>query len=340
MMSLERVPCPLCGNSESFEDVRVPQPDLHIHKYGAMYPGKRSEWQICGRCGFVHQNPRPTAAALNAFYLQSSYHEPLQPSVPEHLAFSRWYYSEKIDYCLRNAALPAGRVFDIGCGLGGVLKLYQERGWAPFGVEPDAHQASYAREQFGLTDVATGILDSTLRLPQPVDLVVSNHAFEHFADLDEVMRGVCNILRPGGYMFVVVPTYMSNKSSLSRRWMNSAHYSLFTHRTLATLLARYGFEEVAHTYRGWKKEHDDLWFLARRTDAKLDPARLYDDPRKVSRYLRVINPLRSFVFYPLYSHWDVRVRLYNQLRTALGLLIRSPGEFVQKLSTRIGGVRG
>ncbi len=340
-MSLELVPCPLCAQTDSFLDVRVPDTDLHIQKYGALYDGRRkSEWKICGRCGFVHQNPRPTVAALNQFYLQSSYHEPVVETRERHLKFARWYYSEKIDYSIRQSGIARGRVFDIGCGLGGVLKLYEERGWQPNGVEPDESQARFAIREFGLSGVRQGILDGGFSLEQPVDLVFSNHAFEHFADLNEVMKGVRRILRPGGYLFTVVPTYMRNKSSLSRRWMNSAHYSLFTHQTLNNLLARHGFEEVVHTYSGWSKEHDDLWHLARLTSRAPDPAACFEDPRQVRRYLHVINPVRSFIFYPVYSHWAARVRLWTSLQSAMSLLARSPGEFLRKVSGRLGRMLG
>ena len=329
-MNLQLVPCPLCGQSKSFIDVAVPNTDAHIHQYGSLYAGKTiSDWKICGCCGFVHQNPRPSTEALNEIYMQSRYHvEPTRLNGEEHLKFARWYFSEKIDFTLRQSGLKGGNVFDIGCGRGGVLKLYEERGWKSYGVEPDQNLVNFAFHELGLHGVTQGILDSHFMVAEKIDLVFSNHAFEHFADLDEVMRGVRNIIKPGGYLFIAIPTYIRNKSSLSKRWMNSGHYSLFTHNSLNNLLTRYGFEEVAHTYSGWKKEVDDLWYLAKFTGKIGDPKTYFENPENVSRYLSVINPLRSFIFYPIYSHWAMRVRIY----TLLSLLITSPGEFFRKLS--------
>jgi SAM-dependent methyltransferase len=288
----------------------------------------------------VHQNPRPGVEALNAFYSQSGYHAPIVETRENHLKFARWYYSEKVAYSIERSGIAQGRVFDIGCGMGGVLKLYEERGWEALGVEPDPLHAQFAIGEFGLQGVRQGILDANLRLDQKVDLVFSNHAFEHFADLGQVMEGVRQIIKPGGCLFTVVPTYMSNKSSLSKRWMNSAHYSLFTHRSLNNLLARYGFEEVVHTYAGWKKEHDDLWHMARFTGKPLDPAPHFENPKQVSRYLHVTNPVRSSVFYPLYSHWPTRVRAWTRFRDLLRLLTQSPGEFAQKAYHHLGRLMG
>jgi len=187
----------------------------------------------------------------------------------------------------------------------------------------------------GLSGVRQGILDRHFEPEEKVDLIFSNHAFEHFADLDEIMRGVKKIVRPSGYLFIVVPTYLKNKSSLSKRWMNSAHYSLFTHNSLNNLLSRRGFEEVTHTYHGWKKEVDDLWFLAQFTGAAGDPRSHFEDPRRVSAYLSVVNPLRSFVYYPIYSNWAMRVRIYSFFARALKLLMTSPAAFLQKVAARI-----
>lgn len=332
-MSFDLIPCPLCGQSQRFLPVEVPANDTHLRDYGALYAGRSSsEWKVCGQCGFVHQNPRPSAQALNDFYTQASYHTvPAAPSRAEHLAFARWYFGEKIAYTIEHSGLRSGNVFDIGCGRGGVLKLYEEQGYRTYGVEPDSNLAKFAVNELGLSGVRQGILDSNFHLPEQVDLVFSNHAFEHFADIESVMRGVQNILKPGGYLFIAIPTYYKNRTRLSKDWMNSAHYSLFTHRSLDQLMARHGFEQVEHTYSGWMKEVDDLWYLARFSGKVRDPQPYYEKPEEVERYLRVINPLRSAVLYPLYSNWAARVRLFNAAR----LLVTSPRAFLGKLSKQL-----
>lgn len=329
-MSFEFVPCPLCGQKQHFLPVKVPADDPHVQDYGTLYAGRTvSEWKVCGQCGFVHQNPRPSAKALNDFYMQASYHSvPAPQSGAEHLRFARWYFGEKIAFTLQQSGLQRGSVFDIGCGRGGVLKLYEELGYKVYGVEPDSNLAKFAASELGLQGVRQGILHSDFHLPEQVDMVFSNHAFEHFADLDSVMRGVQNILKPGGYLFIAIPTYFKNRSRLSKQWMNSAHYSLFTHRSLDQLMAKYGFEQVIHTYSGWKKEVDDLWYLAKYTGEACDPKPCYEDSAEVARYLQVVNPLRSLLLFPIYSNWAARVRLFNAAR----LLVTSPRTFASKVA--------
>src|SRR5690606_24909284 len=103
-------------------------------------------------------------------------------------------------------------------------------------------------EILNLRGIQNTILDSNIELPKRVDLIISNHAFEHFADLDNVMRGVTRILKDRGCIFTFVPTYYKNRSNMSLLWMNSSHYSMFTDNTLNKLFGKYGLKEITHTY--------------------------------------------------------------------------------------------
>jgi SAM-dependent methyltransferase len=334
--NLALVPCPLCGAHEGFLRLNITRTDLHIHKYGALYEGKPlSEWKACGRCGFVHQNPRPTLEALQDFYSTGQYHPPTLPGdTGQYLEFARWYFTEKIDYAVAHAGPSPGRVLEIGCGLGGALSVFQELGWATLGIEPDSAQARFATHTLGLAGVRQGLVDASLSLDPKVDLVFSNHAFEHFADLDSVIQGVSRVLKPGGHIFTAVPTYFSNRSRDSKAWMNSAHYSLFTHQSLNQLLARHGFEEIRHTYRGWRKEIDDLWHVARYSGVPLKAEVYFEVPRAVQRYVNLINPVRSLLYAPLYAGYSHRVAFQTRVARMWTLLRRSPVDFFRKVAKR------
>jgi SAM-dependent methyltransferase len=328
-LSLEAIPCPLCGNSRSFLPVEVTRRDDHIRGYGDMFAGKeRSEWKICGECGFVHQNPRPTVAALNRYYEQGRYHPPAERDYDQLMSWAPDYYREEVSWAIQKSNLGTGRVFDIGCGYGVALHLFNELGWSCFGVEPDPIQHRFAQTKMGLTQVKNGILDANSTIEDKVDLVFTHHAFEHFADLTSVMTGIKRILKVGGYVFTAVPTYVHNRSNMSKQWMNSSHYSLFTHRSLNQLMARHGFEEVAHRYdHSWRKP-DQFCHLARFTGAESDPRQFYERAEDVDRYLRVTNPLRSLVYYP--RHGELPERAYNAARMlgrAALLMMSSPREF-------------
>jgi len=230
----------------------------------------------------------------------------------------------------------------VGFGQGGVLRLFADRGWQAYGVESDRTLLNYARNKLELGLIQEGILDSRTKVDAKVDLVFSNHTFEHIADLHEAMAGLRNVLKPGAYVFTAIPTYYKNRSQLSREWMNSSHYSMLTHNSLNQLFSYYGLEEVTHTYRGWHKEIDDLWHLARFTGNVKDPTTFYEDANEVRKYINTINPLRSIVLYPLYSNYHLRVQFYEtikqrgrMLRYYAKMLFTSPRRFIQKSALRL-----
>jgi SAM-dependent methyltransferase len=311
----------LCGEASRFLDLRVRYPDGHIAEYRRLYGDRtRSEWKACGTCGFVHQNPRPSIEALNAFYVEGAYHTTPTPLAyndrDTYMKFARWYYGEKVDYAIARSRARSPRVFEMGFGFGGALALFRERGWEVYGREPDARLAEFAREKLGLVGPERGLVDDTLAGPL-VDLVFSNHAFEHVADLHGVMRALRGIMKPGGLIFTVVPTYAANRSNMSLRWMNSAHYSMFTTASLDQLVARHGFEPVAGTYRAWRKEIDDVWHVARYTGAPIDATKFYEDPQRVTAFVNWINPLRSLLYYPVFSNYHRKVQRVQYVREVL-----------------------
>jgi SAM-dependent methyltransferase len=337
MAELEHVACPLCASSSGFIDVRVPSRDDHIRGYGELYAGvAKSRWKICARCGFVHQNPRPSIVALDRYYLAGNYHTRVDEPPEAILASHVPGYVDEIDFAIVTSGIRTGRVLDIGCGLGVALQLFRERGWDVVGVEPDAGRVEYAHRHFGLDMIRHGTFDRTFALDGQVDLVFTHHAFEHFADLTEVMLGIARVLRPGGHVFTAIPTYRHNRSTMSKQWMNSAHYSLFTHRSLGQMFARHGFEPVAHRYDRWANP-DQLGHVARLLPAgSASPAveSFFEDPHEVARYLAVVNPLRSAVFVPLrggyYGYAHHVGKLARLARAAADVLVRHPEQFLPR----------
>jgi len=327
-MTLTQIPCPLCGESSRFLPIRTPYPDEHIAGYRSLYGTRtKSDWKACGACGFVHQNPRPSIAALNAIYADGDYHATAQPPLSwtdpaAYMKFARWYYGDKVDYAIARSGVRRGRVFEMGFGYGGALKLFEEHGFEVAGREPDARLAAFAYDTLELRGPERGFVDDSVTGLAPVDLIFSNHAFEHVADLHAVMVALRSIIKPGGHVFTAVPTYAANRSNMSLRWMNSAHYSMFTHASLDQLMARYGFAPVVGTYRGWHKEIDDLWHVARYTGEPIEPRQYYEDPQVVTRFVNWVNPLRSLVLYPVFSNYHRKVQRVMYLKEGVELVAR------------------
>ena len=347
---LERVPCPVCKNKEEFLPVKVPNRDDHIHSYGKIYEGyTKSIWKVCGKCGFVHQNPRPSVATLNAYYKESKYHGDVYYDRDELLKdYQPVAYGHEIPRLVADTGIKQGSVFDLGCGLGFALKDFRdEHGWECYGIEPDNDKSAFAIKQLELKNVTQGMFNAKTEIKggKKVDLVFSHHVWEHIADFDEVLKGIPNILKRGGYFFASMPTYFQNRSNMSKLYMNSAHYSSFTHNAMSNLLARHGFEYVKHYYynRAGLGVTDDLQYLAKYTGKRIDAHVYFEDPKVVQRYVNTINPLRSIFFAPIYSaryfyaYSRIRYVYWQGIKNFFRRVgyLRNPSLFVEKVRKRL-----
>jgi SAM-dependent methyltransferase len=152
-----------------------------------------------------------------------------------------------------------GRLLDVGTGVGELLRLAREAGWAAVGVDVDPAIVAYARGR-GL-DVRHGEL-ATLRLPaSSFDLVTLWNVLDFLPDPLAVLSECRRLLAPGGRIFVRTPNVPFQRAGarLARpltavgrgrsvedrpRWLGIFHTSNFSARTLRIVLERAGFRDI------------------------------------------------------------------------------------------------
>jgi SAM-dependent methyltransferase len=146
----------------------------------------------------------------------------------------------------REPAFPGpGKVLDFGCGAGEYLLQMRSRGWVCAGVEVNPAAIDVARSQ-GL-DVRTtlsaegGFPDATF------DYVRAYHSLEHVVDPAAVVLEMYRVLKPGGTLFLGVPTNDGMNAHLFGPywWYLGApvHPVTFSSRGLRELVRRSGFRE-------------------------------------------------------------------------------------------------
>ncbi|MCE9582622.1 MAG: class I SAM-dependent methyltransferase [Planctomycetes bacterium] len=140
-------------------------------------------------------------------------------------------------------AKPSGRLLDVGCGSGTLLRSMRELGWEVAGLEPDPEAARVAKETHGL-EVRVGTLDGPEFRDRGFDAITAHHVIEHVADPAAFLREAASRLAPGGRLVVVTP----NIRSLGRRrfgtawvhWDPPRHLVLMSRRSLAAFAQRAG----------------------------------------------------------------------------------------------------
>jgi SAM-dependent methyltransferase len=135
---------------------------------------------------------------------------------------------------------PEGRVIDIGCGNGVLLKAFASvrPAWRRFGHElSDLHERELLAIP-GFERLFTGELSS---LPGSFDLITMMHALEHFIEPLQALRDLREKLAPGGAIFIEVPNAAATPFDL----LIADHVSHFSRYHLASLLERSGMGVVA-----------------------------------------------------------------------------------------------
>ena len=149
----------------------------------------------------------------------------------------------------------SGRLLEVGCATGLLLKRAGERGWQATGVELSPDAVAHARA-LGL-DVHQGTLADAAFAPASFDAVYMGDVLEHVPDCRAVLAEVAHVLAPGGHLVIRGPI---TTHSMARRLGLELHRALgreivlreppyhlweFRPRSLSALALRVGLEVVA-----------------------------------------------------------------------------------------------
>jgi len=146
------------------------------------------------------------------------------------------------------ANLPPGRVLEVGCGAGALLRRLRDLGWTVEGQDVDPNAASIADN-----DIVVHLGDlRALALPsESYDAVVMNHVIEHVHYPVALLRECHRLAKPGGILVITTP----NAESYGHRIFRDAwrglepprHLHLFTSKSLEFIASKSGWV----TYRNF-----------------------------------------------------------------------------------------
>ncbi len=153
----------------------------------------------CQTCGLLARVPLPKDADLSAFYRE---HYSAQFPEEQRALVRRNLYEHALAW-IEEVHPPPGRLIDVGCGMGALLELSQERGWQATGLDPSAAAIAQARAK-GLDAhearwPESGLPDATADVVTFVNVL--DHLLDPFAALSEAWR----VLKPGGLLYIRVP---------------------------------------------------------------------------------------------------------------------------------------
>jgi 2-polyprenyl-3-methyl-5-hydroxy-6-metoxy-1,4-benzoquinol methylase len=157
----------------------------------------------------------------------------LHPIKRANFDFSVFYLSSK----------PSGRLLELGCGSGAMLKSMKNLGWQVEGVDFDPVAVGQAREK-GLT-VHLGTLAEQKFPDEAFDAITACHFIEHLPDPLGVLQECRRLLKPGGVLVLLTPNARSWGHRIYKAdWRGlepPRHLHIFTPSSLAQMCQQAGF---------------------------------------------------------------------------------------------------
>jgi 2-polyprenyl-3-methyl-5-hydroxy-6-metoxy-1,4-benzoquinol methylase len=199
-------------------------------------------WLVsCQNCGMVF-NPN---LSIDARQVSDQFYDELNmehrrkiKSVLLKTARIRWQWLQK------RVSLPTGRLLEIGCGTGEFLAIARDVGWAVEGLELSKSFREAAKTWYDLDLKGEEVFQS--EFSEPIfDVVALLHVFEHLPNPLDFLDRVFQLIKPGGWLFIVVPNLSSWTDSLfgksSPILLKRDHFFHYNHNTLQRMIARSDF---------------------------------------------------------------------------------------------------
>jgi len=142
-------------------------------------------------------------------------------------------------------AVPGGKMLDIGCGNGHLIKRLMKMGWNVEGMDFDPVAVEYCKS-LGLNAKAGDFFE--LNYPSDYyDAVTLSHVIEHVPNPAKTLTEIFRILKPGGKVVMATPNSDSwlYTDVFKENWLSlhpPAHIHIFNLDNLGDLVKNAGFE--------------------------------------------------------------------------------------------------
>ena len=158
----------------------------------------------CKNCRLVFANPLPLPKDIGLHYEvpPDSYWVNVKPRNEEYL---KHVYSNYAPYI---KSTPDFKTLDIGSGLGHMLASFKMHGISAYGVEPSLSFIQKASEIYNipLDCFHQSTFEDFVCNDNTYDLITCLAVLEHVPDPNALIEKALRILKPGGYLFLEIPS--------------------------------------------------------------------------------------------------------------------------------------
>lgn len=190
--------CPVCNNDNFSHFITCT--DFFISEEGFTL-------KKCSSCGFIFTENIEDEANIGRYYQSEKYISHSNTSK----GLVNTAYHQVRNYMLgrkrklveKAAGMQNGQILDIGTGTGYFLNEMKRFGWKVTGTEKSMEARDFAKKEFNLEIRKP---DELFRMPKNTFHVITLwHVLEHIHKLDENMKTISQLLKPGGKLIIAVP---------------------------------------------------------------------------------------------------------------------------------------
>src|SRR5439155_27145412 len=171
--------------------------------YQRTFNDRRWSLARCRSCDQDFTSPAPTKDDLNSFYA-GDYHAELRTADGTDAAFGKKYRRYANMLCRH---LDSGRVVDVGCSTGLLVRMLRDRGYDAEGIELNAQSAAWGSERYDVT-IHTQPLQKCYASGS-LNAVLMTDVLEHTQHPRDFLRDVGRLLASGGFALVTFPDIRS-----------------------------------------------------------------------------------------------------------------------------------
>lgn len=293
----EYIKCQICNSSKY-------QLLTEKDRYGLFYPVV-----ICIKCGLVYASPRMNQVSYNEFYEKEYRKLYVGAKLPIDKFFKRQILKGEKIYNFIKKYVPRikkdnFKVLEIGCGAGGILHYFRDKGCFVKGIDLGEDYLNYGKTEYNL-DLVKGSIDD-VKIDFIPDLIIYSHVLEHILDLNSELTLIKKLISKDTSIYIEVPgikrIHVSYKMDILLYFQN-AHTYHFSLSTLNNLLFKNNYELV--------KGNEFIRSIYKLSDKPSNSKLLINDFSTIIKYLKAIELIRFL--YPV-TFTGIKESIYKLIK--------------------------
>lgn len=195
----------------------------------------------CAKCNSVYNNPRLKDDIIEKMYKSGEYMTYFNKLTVTSQDFRKNVIEvRKFRQITSILNIKKGRILDVGCGSGSLLKVFQENGWEVYGVDPSDSATKIAKEFYDLI-IFQGFFED-FKSEKKFDCITF-WGIEHLSDPFKGMEKAIDLLDKNGIIVFEGPSadsflmkYLCKNNFSPYRYIENARHVLFFSRNSINFL--------------------------------------------------------------------------------------------------------